>query len=98
MTAEDLRKGTELMKRMEELNKNISILEKALASEPSFGKVKRFFFRCNENNRITVEGGFVRFSGDLMVDREGMELLQNHFVNKFQEAKYEFDNLGKGGE
>lgn len=98
MTAEDLQKGTELLKRMEELNENISILEKALECDTAIGKLKKFFFRCNEHNKISVEGGFMCFSGNLRVDREGMELLQNYFVNKLQETKIEFDNLGKGGE
>lgn len=98
MTAEDLQKGAMLVERMKELNENICILEKALEKETAFGKIKKFFFRCNEHNKISVEGGFMCFSGNLRVDREGMELLQNYFVNKLQETKIEFDNLGKGGE
>lgn len=98
MTKEDLQRGNELNKRIEELYNNIFLLDHALSQRTSDGKIKRFFFSCREKNKIHIDACGVSFGGYLNVDRECMELIKKYFENKYAEAKAEFESIGKGGE
>ena len=95
MTEFDLQRGNELTEKMKEISANISLLENALGT----GKrtIGKFFFSCREKNKIHISGGSISFGGNLTVDRECMELLKSHFETKLNEAKKEFESIGKGG-
>ncbi len=96
MTREDLQKGNELSKKIEEISENISLLDGAL-SKKGCGMITKFFFRDAGKNKIHIDGGGISFGGHLTVDRECMELLKSHFETKLNEVKKEFESIGKGG-
>ena len=94
MTLYDLKRANELMKKIEELRENISLLNDAL--EPR-AKRDKFFFSCKNKNKIHIDSVGVSFGGELKVDRECMELIQNYFKKKLDEMSAEFERIGKGG-
>ena len=96
MTREDLQKGNELSKKIEEICENLSLLDGALSKKNSCGIITKFFFSSNGKNKIHIGGGGISFGGHLTVDRECMELLKSHFETKLNEAKKEFESIGKG--
>jgi hypothetical protein len=98
MTQNELKRGNELVKKIEELSTNISLLDKALTHDTR--GIKRFFLSCKGKgtNEMRVEGGFNYFGDNLKLDRECMELLQEHFQRKLAEANAEFESIGKGGD
>ena len=96
MTKQDLERGNQLMGKMEDLSKNVSLLSNALGH--NCGTIERFFFACLDKNKIKISGGFTSFGGHLTVDRECMELILNYFKNKLTEANAEFESIGKGKE
>lgn len=96
MTQYDLQRGNELAEKINTISENIALLDDALGSNEK--KTKRFFFSCRGKNKIHIDGGCISFGGQLEVDRECMELIQNYFQNKLTEANAELENIGKGGE
>ena len=95
MTKEDLQRGIELDKEIKELYDNISLLDHALGQRTSDGKIKRFFFSCRDKNKIHVDACGISFGGFLTVDRKCMEIIKGYFEKKHEEAKSEFESLGK---
>lgn len=98
MTAEDLRKGNELLERIDEISRNIHIMNDALSRATMNGKIKKFSLFCRKKNEIRIEGEFIAFADSLKVDRECMELIRSYFVTKREDLIKEFENIGKGGE
>ena len=96
MTKQDLEQGNKLMERLNELSKNISLLNDALGHNSK--TISKFFFSCKGKNKIHIDGGFTSFGGYLTVDRECMELILNYFKNKLAETNAEFESIGKGEE
>ena len=91
MTKEDLQKGNELSKKIEEISESLSLLNGALSEKHRCGIITKFFLRGDGKNKIHIDGGYISFCGHLTVDRECMELLKSHFETKLNEAKKEFE-------
>ena len=98
MTYNDLKRGNELTEKITEINDNIRILSNALHKREGNRVFDKFFFWCNEKNKIRIASCGIQFGGELKIDRECMELIQNYFEKKLAEATAEFESIGKGGE
>lgn len=96
MTKQDLERGNQLTRKMEDLSDNIERLTQALGH--NVGGIKRFFFSRKDKNAIHIDGDFTSFAGYLKVDRECMELIKTYFENKLAEARAEFESIGKDEE
>lgn len=98
MTYNDLQRGNELTQEINEIKRNISILNNALHKREGNRVFDKFFFRCNEKNKVRIASYGIQFGGELKIDRECMDLIQNYFEKKLAEATAEFESIGKGGE
>ena len=96
MTREDLQKGNELSEKIEVISENISLLNHILSEKHRCGIITKFFLRGDGKNKIHISGGHISFGGCLTVDRECMELIQSYLEAKLNEAKKEFESIGKG--
>ena len=96
MTGEQLNRGNELKKEMQELCDQTYILRKCLHEEQprQQGKYKKFSLRFFGKNKYEISAPCVFFTGTLTADRELLELILDYYEKKLSALKREFESLG----